>query len=93
MRNWRLVARVSVACLVTALLPRAVSGQVLTEAEAIARALAENPRLRAVRARPAQVAAEQQLRHVAPNPVVSFQQERAGGIRDWFRARRAGVAN
>ncbi len=84
MRNWRPVARVSVSCLVTTLLPGSVYGQVLTESEAIARALAESPRLRAVRARPAQVAAEQQLRHVAPNPVVSFQQERAGGIRERF---------
>ena len=84
MNAWRRTARVSIACAFAALLPGAVYGQVLTESEAISRAVAENPRLRAIRARPAQVAAEQQVRRPAPNPFVSFQQERAGGIRDRF---------
>jgi cobalt-zinc-cadmium efflux system outer membrane protein len=57
---------------------------VLTESEAINQALRENARLRASRARPAEVAAEQQLRRLRPDPVVSFQQERAAGAVDRF---------
>jgi cobalt-zinc-cadmium efflux system outer membrane protein len=84
MRDWRRMARVSIACTLATFLPGAAYGQVVTEAEAVARALAESARLRAARARPAQVVAEQQLRRLQPNPVVTFQQERAAGVTDRF---------
>ncbi len=80
----RPLARGVLACLAAVLLPGAAAGQQLTESEAITRALAENARLRAVRARPAEVAAVQRLRQLPPNPVVSFQQERAAGVTDRF---------
>ncbi|HYN09791.1 MAG TPA: TolC family protein [Vicinamibacterales bacterium] len=60
------------------------NAQELTESEAIARALTESARLRALRARPAQIAAEQNIRRLQPNPVVSFLQESAAGTRDRF---------
>lgn len=58
--------------------------QGLTEAEAVARALAASPRVRAANALPAQAAAEYQVRRVVPNPTVRFQQEDAAGTRDRF---------
>jgi cobalt-zinc-cadmium efflux system outer membrane protein len=60
------------------------AAQELTESEAISRALRESARLRVVRARSAEVAADQQLRRLQPNPVVSFQQERSAGVTDRF---------
>jgi len=81
------LSRVAAMSLMVALavsLPARALAQALTESEAVARAMAENARLRAARARPAQVAAEQRIRRLAPNPVVSFLQEDAAGTRDSF---------
>lgn len=58
--------------------------QGLTEAEAVARALAASPRVRAASALPAQAAAEYRVRRVVSNPTVRFQQEDAAGTRDRF---------
>jgi cobalt-zinc-cadmium efflux system outer membrane protein len=56
----------------------------LTEAEAVARALAASPRVRAANALPAQAAAEYRVQRAVPNPTVRFQQEDAAGTRDRF---------
>lgn len=66
------------ACATTA------SAQVLSEADAVARALASSPQLRSARTRPTQVAAEERARRAALNPSVTLQQEDAGGVRDRF---------
>lgn len=58
--------------------------QGLTEGEAVARALAVSPRLRAAHAVPELTAAEYRVRRSLPNPVVRFQQEQAAGSRDRF---------
>jgi cobalt-zinc-cadmium efflux system outer membrane protein len=61
-----------------------VHAQNLTEAEAVARALAASPRVRAAAAAPAQAAADYGVRRLVPNPAVRFQQEDAAGTRDRF---------
>lgn len=61
-----------------------VHAQNLTEAEAVARALAASPRVRAANAAPVQAEAEYRVRRVVPNPSVRFQQEDAAGTRDRF---------
>src|SRR3972149_9272379 len=77
MRALSWAAAPGVAALLTVCLPTAGSAQELTESAALARALADNPRLRAIRARPAQTAAEQQIRRLAPPPGVRGAPERA----------------
>jgi cobalt-zinc-cadmium efflux system outer membrane protein len=84
MRDRISIARVLFACVAVGLVPRVAAGQQLTEAEVVSRALSESARVRAIRARSAEVGAEQLLRRVPPNPVVSFQQEHAGGATDRF---------
>lgn len=84
MRDLSRIAPVLFVSLFVVLMPLSAESQELTEPEAIARALANNARLRAMRARPAQIAAEQQLRRLLPNPIVSFLQESAAGARDRF---------
>lgn len=61
-----------------------VQAQNLTEADAVARALAASPRVRAANAAPLQAEAEYRVRRVVPNPTVRFQQEDAAGTRDRF---------
>ncbi len=84
MRDRITIARVLFACAAAGLLPGVAAGQQLTETEVVSRALAESARVRAIRARSAEVGAEQLLRRVPPNPVVSFQQEHTGGTTDRF---------
>lgn len=61
-----------------------VHAQGLSEADAVARALASAPRLRVARALPDQVAAEARARRALPNPTIRLQEENAAGIRDRF---------
>ena len=61
-----------------------VQAQGLTEAEAVSRALAASPRIRAAHTLPAQAEAEYRVRRTLPNPAVRFQQEDAAGTRDRF---------
>jgi cobalt-zinc-cadmium efflux system outer membrane protein len=84
MRALSWAAAPGLAALLTVCLPAGVFAQELTESAALARALADNPRLRAIRARPAQTAAAQRIRRLAPNPVFSVAQESAAGTRDRF---------
>jgi len=84
MRALSWAAAPGLAALLTVCLPAGVFAQEMTESAALARALADNPRLRAIRARPAQTAAEQRVRRLAPNPVFSVTQESAAGTRDRF---------
>lgn len=84
MRDLSRIVTLSAAVLLGLCVPAGAQSQELTESEAVARALADNARLRAMRARPAQVAAEQQIRRLLPNPVVTFLQESATGTRDRF---------
>lgn len=84
MRALSWAAAPGVAALLTVCLPVGVLAQELTESAALDRALADNPRLRAIRARPSQTAAEQRIRRLAPNPVFSIAQESAAGTRDRF---------
>jgi outer membrane protein, heavy metal efflux system len=58
--------------------------QSLSEADAVARALASAPRLRVANALPDQVAAEARARRALPNPTVRVQEENAAGFRDRF---------
>ena len=84
MRALSWVPTTFVVALLTVSLPASAESQELSESEAIARALADNVRLRAVRARPAQTAVEQQLRRLPPNPTFTFTQEGSAGTRDRF---------
>lgn len=80
-------SRAASLCFALALLsgwPIGAHAQVLTEADAVARALAASPRLRASRARPVQTAAEERARRALPNPTVTVQQEDAANTRDRF---------
>lgn len=80
------VSRRALVYVATAFLAPCVSVQAqgLTEAEAVSRALAVSPRVRAASTLPAQAEAEYRVRRALPNPAVRFQQEDAAGSRDRF---------
>jgi outer membrane protein, heavy metal efflux system len=62
----------------------AVAADRLTEAEAVARLVASDPRMRALRARVDEVAAQQRDRSRWPNPSVSYSREHVAETTDLF---------
>lgn len=84
MRDLSRWVTLSVAFLVPIAWAATAHAQSLSEADAVARALASSPRLRAARARPAQVAADERARRTVANPSIRVQQESAAGVRDRF---------
>ncbi len=84
MRDLSRWVTVSAACLVPIAWAASAHAQALSESEAVARALATSPRLVAVRARPAQVEADERARRAVANPAIRVQQESAAGVRDRF---------
>jgi outer membrane protein TolC len=65
-------------------LPSLADAQALSETDAVARALANAPTVRAARAFADQLSAEQRVRRHLPNPSVRWQEENAAGIRDRY---------
>jgi outer membrane protein, heavy metal efflux system len=65
--------------------------QPVTEADALARMMAADPRVRAARARIDEVRAEQHERIRWPNPFVTFSREQAAGFEDVFLTARQEV--
>lgn len=84
MRDLSRWVTLSVAFLVPIAWAATAHAQSLSEADAVARALASSPRLRAARARSAQVAADERARRTVANPSIRVQQESAAGVRDRF---------
>jgi preprotein translocase subunit SecF len=69
---------------VCVLLGSGATAQELTEQEALARFMDRNPRVRAVRLRSDEVAAEGRMRVLRPNPSVVYTREAAAGAHDDF---------
>jgi outer membrane protein, heavy metal efflux system len=70
---------------------RADPQPLLTEADALARMMAADPRVRAARARIDEVRAEQHERVRWPNPFVTFSREASAGLEDLFLTARQEV--
>jgi outer membrane protein, heavy metal efflux system len=71
---------------------RATPAPLLTEADALARMMAADPRVQAARARIDEVRAEQDERTRWPNPFVTFSREESAGLEDVFLTARQEVA-
>lgn len=81
MRQWQLVLLAAGACCAGA---APVSGQALTEAQALARMRAEHPHLTALRLGVRELEAGERERRLLANPTLSFTREDAGTVTDDF---------
>ena len=80
----RALAQLCVTVPAALLIGTTVSGQALTEQQALARFMAENPEIEALRRRVDERGAHSLTRVLASNPTVGWTQENAGGNRDDF---------